>query len=301
MGAGVGYDIINNLTETIMANLLSFEQEFVRRHPQRCQILRYMRAILGKREVEWSDLTKINLIAIADYIKYEVSANSAVTYLAILKGFLNLYMEDVDIPCKNVSGAMKAKKVPQQNVALTEVELMKIEQYHEGLMMRKGHQAEKDCLTLFLIEAFCGARTCDVEKLTVDNIANGKLTYVSQKTKTLTTLPAHSKLARLIMMKPTKEYSLATKNRVIKRAAERCGIDQPITIFYHGKMQTRPKYEYIGTHSARRSFISILIDKGVPIAHVSKMAGHSSIAMTMRYYCSDKLDINEEAMKFFEQ
>lgn len=282
-----------------MANTLSFEQEWLRRHGNRLQILKYIRAILGKREVQWSDFTKINLIAIADYIKYEVSPNSAVTYLAILKGFLNQYGEDVDIPCKNVNSAIKAKKVPQQNVALTEEELSRIENYYDELMMKKGHQPEKDCLVLFLIEAFCGARGCDVEKFSVNNINNGKLSYVSQKTNTLTMLPAHRKLASLIPRIPTKEYPASTKNRAIKRAAERCGINQPVTIFYHGRMQTQPKYEYIGVHSARRTFITILINKGVPVAKVSKMAGHSSVSMTMRYYCSDHIDLTEEEMSFF--
>ena len=154
-------------------------------------------------------------------------------------------------------------------------------------------------LTLFLIELFTGARSCDCETFSRKDIKESVLAYVSQKTHTLTRVPAHSMLPMLLSRLPHKQYSRTTKNRTIKRVAERLGITKQERRNYRGVLKMRPRYEYLGTHSARRTFVSTLLNKEVPIATVSKMCGHSSVDMTLRYYCSDKLELGQEAMTFF--
>ena len=282
-----------------MAKILSFEQEFTRRQPGRVQLLRFMREAIGVREVQWSDLTRVNLITVADYIKNVVTPNSAVTYFAVLKAFLATFKDEGIIPCSDIQNTLKAKKVPQQNVALTEGEVGRIVAYYDCLLASGQRTEEKDVLTLFLLEVFCGARSCDIEQVSSENIINGKLMYVSQKTHVLTRIPAHRRLAELLDRKPRRTYSAMTKNRTIKRVAKRCGINEPVTIYYRGHMQTRPKYEYLGTHSARRTFASILAAKHVPIAEISQYMGHTSISMTERYIKVDMQQASPEALEFF--
>lgn len=282
-----------------MKKILSFEQEFERRNPKRIQLIRFIREAIGVRETNWSDLTKVNLIKVADYIKDRVSPNSARTYFAEIVAFLHCYDDEGIIPCKNPSEVLKCKKVPQQNTALTEDELHLIEAYYDSLWLKKGHQAEKDVLTLFLIEAITGARSCDVEDFTLNNIDNNQLTYVSKKTKTLAIIPEHRRLKELISRKTTAVYSATTKNRTIKRVAKAVGITQEVTLFYHGCMQTLPKYETLGTHSARRSFASVLSAKGVPIAEIAQFMSHNSTQMTERYIKVDSQKASEAAMSFF--
>lgn len=282
-----------------MKKILSFEQEFERRNPKRIQLIRFIREAIGVKETNWSDLTKVNLIKVADYIKDRVSPNSAKTYFAEITAFLHCYEDEGIIPCKNPSEVLKAKKVPQQNTALTEDELRLIEAYYDGLWLKKGHQAEKDVLTLFLIEAITGARSCDVEDISINNIENHLLSYVSKKTHTLAIIPEHCRLQQLISRKPTSVYSATTKNRTIKRVAKVVGITQPITLYYHGAMVTRPKNEFLGTHSARRTFASILSAKGVPIAEIAQYMSHNSTQMTERYIKVDSQKASEAAMSFF--
>ena len=61
----------------------TFEKEFLRLNPGRGQILAYIRASLRVSSVEWADMTKVNLCTIADYIKSQVSQNSAFTYVSL--------------------------------------------------------------------------------------------------------------------------------------------------------------------------------------------------------------------------
>lgn len=284
-----------------MNNIPSFEDAFMRYYGERAQILRYMREAIGTEEVKWQDLTKYNLSLCAEHILSIVTANSARTYFNVLCGLFSKFTDEGIIPCKNPHDVLKAKKTPQQNVALTESELHKIEKYYDSLFFCPNRQVEKDCLTLFLIEAYCGARTCDVEELSDRNITDGKISYISKKTQTLTSMPVHYKIPLLLSRKPQKEYSTMTKNRVIKRVAKNCGITQPITLFYRGAMVTKPKYELLASHSARRTFASVLAAKGAPLAEISQFMGHSSLLMTSKYIKSDTQNASPEALSFFCQ
>ena len=245
-------------------------------------------------------MSRPNLAIIADYIKSSVAANTAVLYLAIVKSVLNIFRDEDMYPCSHPETVLKAKKAPQQNVALTEEELNRIINYYDVLYdyMRTK---ERDILTLFLIECLCGARSCDVERLTSENIRDGKLSYISQKTQVLAVLPIHHMLPLLLQRKPTAKYNRTVMVRTIKRIARKCNINQQTTIFYRGMMQTRPKYEFLGTHSARRTFASILAAKGVPVAEIAQYMSHTSISMTERYIKVDQQRVSPEAMTFFAE
>ncbi len=283
-----------------MNKTLFFEEEFMRCEPKRNAILCFMREAIGTNKVQWDDINPRNMSSVKKLITERCSGNTPQTYFAILKSFFKKY-EDY-IPCKFDPGKqLKAKRMPSQNVFLTEEEIGLIEQYAERLNKRKGHQEEKDVVNAFLIECFCGARGIDVENFTDENIINGNLVYISQKTKVMSKVPIHPKIASRLLHKPSKAYSNATKDRIIKRVARFVGIDDLVTIMYRGKMQTRPKYEYVGFHTARRSFCSNLAKRGVDIYTIASLANHAqNITMTQRYIIPDVNELSQEALSFFK-
>ena len=57
--------------------------------------------------------------------------------------------------------------------------------------------------------------------------------------------------------------------------------------------------EEIHFHSLRVSFGSFLLQEGVPISHISKLLGHSSISVTERHYAELKISDLEEAINNF--
>jgi integrase len=194
---------------------------------------------------------------------------------------------------------LKSKKVPQQGIYLTEEEMKRIENYYDALMKKKRHQPEKDCLTLFLIESYTGARFSDCENFTINNLKEGRLTYTSIKTSILTEVPEHRRLQELINRMPSVHYANSTVNRVLKRVAKKVGIVEPVTIFTKGKLQTRPKYEFVSTHVGRKSFVTNLANRGVDIYTISAYAGHSSAMQTDHYIVRDTIKTPEEALSFF--
>lgn len=283
-----------------MSKILSFEQEFCKRYSRRIQILRFMREAIGVKEVNWEDITPHNMAAVRDYITAHVAANSASVYFAIIKALVNQCSEKLTCKPEKVTSVLKAHKTPSQNVYLTEEEIWKIEDYCDSLMLKSGHQAEKDVLNAFLIECFCGARGIDVDNFTEDNIVDGNIVYISKKTGVLSKVPIRKGMEKRLAYKPAKRYSATTKDRTIKRVCKKVGITQPVTLMYRGRLRTMPKYECIGMHSARRSFCSNLARRGVDIYTIAALANHNqNVAMTQRYIIPDTDNLPEEALSFF--
>lgn len=275
--------------------ILSFEQEWTRQNCNYVHILRYMREAIGVHEVVWKDMTRLNLGKIRDHICEKVSGNSPCTYLSVIKAFLNAYCEeDGLIPCKTFKSVLTAKRKPSQNVYLTEDEISLIENYEPK------NNCERDVKTAFLIECYLGARRSDVLSITSDNIVDGRITYVSKKTHTECSVPIHKNLLKHLNYKPAKERDRAVANRVIQRICKDVGITAEVRIYYHGELVKRPKYEFVGSHTARRSFCSNLARRGVDIYTIASLAGHSqNITMTQRYIVPDTEQLSKEAMSFF--
>lgn len=274
--------------------ILSFEQEFERRNPGRIQILRFMREALCVKEMQWKDLTTLNLAKVREYICDRVSGNSACTYLAIIKAFLAHYKDENIVPCKNPEKELKAKRMPSQNVFLTEAEIELIEKYEPK------SDCERDVKAAFLIECYLGARRCDVLGLSSDNISDGRIVYVSKKTHVECSVPIHKNLMKYLRYKPKKSHDRAVSNRTIQRICRNVGIVEEVKIFYHGKLQKKPKYEFVGSHTARRSFCSNLAQRGADIYTIAALAGHNqNITMTQRYIIPDTETLSAAAMSFF--
>lgn len=274
--------------------ILSFENEFVRQNKGRGQLIRFMREAIGKKEVEWGDLSTLKLSKVCDYITDRCSSNSACTYFAIIKAFLAKYKDEELIPCKHPEKVLKARKEPSQNVYLTEEEIDRIEHYLPYT------DCERDVKHAFLIECYLGARRSDVLQITSKNIVGNRIVYVSQKTKTEVSVPIHRNLMKHLKYNPKKERGTACFNRVIQRICQECGIDSKIRIYYHGKMQERKKYEFVGSHTARRSFCTNLAKRGVDIYTIAALAGHGqNIQMTQRYIVTDVETLTDKTMAFF--
>lgn len=277
-----------------MANILSFEQEFVRQQPDRVQILRFMREAIGGKEIQWGDLTMLNLTKVRDHLLESLAQNSAQVYCAIIRAFLNNVCEDVELPTMRYAKALKVKVVPSQHCCLTEEELILFDEY------KPKSETEMNVKILFMRGAFSGARSCDCKKMSVNNVHEGTLSYVSQKTKVAVDQPLHKRLVKYLEMQPTRDVARSVVNRTIQRICKHLGFTEEITLFCNGRMQTKPKYKWITMHSSRRSYVTSLAVRGVPIEIIAKLAGHTTSQTTSKHYvCADLKDIGDNALSFF--
>jgi len=45
----------------------------------------------------------------------------------------------------------------------------------------------------------------------------------------------------------------------------------------------KPKHEFMSSHMARRTFVTIMLEKGVPITMVQKITQHSDLRTLLKY------------------
>lgn len=93
-------------------------------------------------------------------------------------------------------------------------------------------------------------------------------------------------------------------NCYLKELGKICGINTPITITYykgHNRIdEVHPKYELLGTHTGRRTFICNALMFGITPEIVMKWTGHSDYK-TMKPYIDVADSAKKEAMKLFNK
>ncbi len=98
-----------------------------------------------------------------------------------------------------------------------------------------------------------------------------------------------------------KDVSLTFYNVMVRKLAERAGINAEVSVFKAGKELSGPKWQYLSSHSARRSFCKNIADLHVPILDIARLAGHRNTQTTMRYVVSRSVDLPNDAERFLMQ
>lgn len=243
----------------------------------------------------WEDLTAPDLKNFRDFLLSKLSPNSVRTYIAELKSIINLYRGVEYIPCQDKDlKLLHVKLVKTTNCYLTVKELKKLEK------LPLTNQRHRDIRDMFLLQAWTGCRESDALRLRQDNITDGILSYTSKKTQTYASIPVKPLVAEIIKRMPQiQQYNRATYNRVISNLCARAGIIEYVNLFKSGERVRGRKFEFITSHTARRSFATNLYDAGIEITKIAYMMGHSSTSMTERYICNNT-ELNDNIKEFFK-
>lgn len=283
--------------------LHSFCGTWVRKHPGRVSTLVRLRDILGHNP-EWEDMTDDTLSDLKDDMLMEMAPNSVRTICAELKAVLNKNKASKPIESTTFGDILKSKKVPTQNVYLTQAELKRLHLYKpQGIK-------EAYVKAMFMRECLTGARCVDCRKMSVANIhtEDGQeyLTYVPVKHPTEVTVPVHKWLREYL----SNDWPVSLKtmrsdhlNEPLREICRKCGITRDVTVYYAGRSETRPKYKCVATHTGRRTFATLLSLKGCPLEQIALMMGHMSgntpnISMTANYIC-EKKKISKSVLAIF--
>ena len=243
---------------------------------------------------DWNDLTRANLYALKDHLAEAVSQNSAKTITANLKALLNRYEEELDLP-KAWGKILSVRGAKPVRTFFTPEELMRFE------AVQTYNKKETIVKIESLVEAYTGARISDVMAFTEENIKDGVLTYVSQKTNVRSSVPVSEKVVGWIKYAQEhrdNEPTLAGRNNIIRRLAQRAGIDETVTVFRAGKTVQSPKWEQASSHIFRISFVTNLQKAGLDLLTISRLAGHTQTTMTERYCAPSAPVINERGMRY---
>ena len=227
------------------------------------------------------------------YTKVRDVESNETTFKVVNKPVVFLNKEELD--------KLYNLKIPA-NGEVVKLKDMNGNEYEKTVKENAGMAKARD---LFCFSAFTSLRYSDVVQVKKSDIRRGVLTVTTQKTHDRLQIELHEN-ARAILKKYDKDKSLGGRalpymtnqqmNRCLKDLCEICGFNTPYTITYYKNGSRHddvyPKYELIGTHAGRKTFICFALSNEVAPDVVMKFTGHSDYKSMKPY-----IDISEDAMK----
>ena len=211
-------------------------------------------------------------------------------YISTLKVFLSWCNENDHAvhpdSFKKHKSAFK-RKTHNEIVVLTEKELTDLYEY--DLSKKPSYDRVRD---LFCFACFTGQRFSDIMRFSKADLKDNKWTFLSSKTKKKVTVPFNGYIASGLDILKKYNYKLPVIsnqkfNDYIKEIGELVGINEPVRIIrFNGKKEIiieKPKCDFMSSHMGRRTMVTILLSKGVPITLVQKITQHSDIRTLMKY------------------
>lgn len=152
---------------------------------------------------------------------------------------------------------------------------------------------------LFVFQACTGLRYGDVQKVGIDHMVGDELHLVTGKNKRAIRVPllpaARRILAKYEWRLPRR--SNQKQNEYLKDLMAKADIDRPVVVVdFRGAQRierTVPKYKLIGTHTAKRTFVSILRSKNITVESICRLTGNSR-ATIEKYILKDEVDMATE-------
>ena len=94
-------------------------------------------------------------------------------------------------------------------------------------------------------------------------------------------------------------------NDYVKELGELCKIEEPITLVkYSGVNEvkyTEPKFNFISSHTARRTFVTLSLEKGMRPETVMSITGHKEYKTFKKYIKLTSKVKNEEMKRVWNQ
>jgi len=225
-----------------------------------------------------------------------------------LRWFLNWATDNgynTNIAFRSFKPALKT--VTKQIITLTEEELKKM----NDLELKEDQMHLDRVRDVFRFCCFTGLRYSDVYNLTRTNIKDDYIDIVTIKTNDHLQIPL-SASAKAILDKYASvpfEHDKAlpvisnqNMNLYLKDLCKLAKIDTPCTITTicgtHREDIVVPKYQLIGTHCGRRTFVSMSLSMGTGAEVVMSITGHKSYK-TMKPYIAIAKEAKQKAVDAF--
>jgi len=240
-----------------------------------------------KQDIQLSDVSFPLMEEFRLYLLNERNNRNDTIYkmLAAFKCLIRWMIQN-DYPVDARSLELRQKvKVKHDVVTLSEKELQQI----QDAELNSFHVPIRDC---FLFQVYTGQRFSDMQQLSPDQIKENSWVFPSVKTGKDMRIPfvGWCSKAKEIGEKygfSFQKYSQQYFNREITKICRTAKITEPVKLTrYQGSsllQMQKPKCDWVSSHTARRTCVSLLLAKGVPPTVVMKLTGHSSIQTMMRY------------------
>ena len=236
-----------------------------------------------------SEFNQGDIDQLSDYliIERELAMNS---HAKIMMDLLQITKYAIQLkkipPSRQIELKFDTRREETDSIYLTEaeiLELMAITDFDDAV--------EEQVRDVFVLGCFTAMRFSDYSTLDPSAIRNNRLEFVQKKTGAKVTIPIHPMVRQILekyqyqlpSVPPNNEF-----NRIIKLiGAKLPGLHIPFVkqITYNRERREirQMKYEFLQTHTARRSFCSNEYLRGTDPMIIMAISGHKSHKSFMRY------------------
>ena len=226
-------------------------------------------------------------------------------YISTLKVFLKWCNDNDYLVHPDVFKTQKTnfkKKAYNEIIALSESEIQKL--MNHDLSDRPSLERVRDLCCLL---CYTGQRFEDLINFDPKDIKNNAWDFISVKVKKRVIVPFEGYIAPAKDILERIGYSVPKIsnqkfNEYIKTVGKLAGMDEIIKITrYSGKQKLvieKRKYDFLSSHVGRRSMVTNLLSRNVPITLVQKLTAHSDIRTLMKYESANTDSLIDALNKF---
>jgi len=221
------------------------------------------------------------------FVKKDLFNNTVAKHAAVLKAFLNKTYPDF----KN--DFVTYRDYQPEVIALTADELDIVK-----LTPAFGFKAKTKDLFLFL--AHTAMRYSDSQRFHPAWMHDGLIEYSALKTKSRACVPLFPIAKEILERWGGRPPRISSQkfDEYLKLFLKDCGIDRPVVkraLQDRNEIETiHPLYEVAGSHLGRKTFVSVMLEKGVPVQDVMNMTGHQDYRSIKPY-----ISVNKKRMREF--
>ena len=298
------FKAIKDLTPTAETHLVAFVEEFIK-NTKRDKDMRsqYGQTLNNINEYEKNNSVKLKLVDVDlefynNFVEFLTDKNYAPNTIGTLIKNLKVFLNDAFK--KKIPVCLDFKlpdfKKPSEDISsvyLSEDELLLL--YQLDLKASPILEKTRD---LFLIGAYTGFRFSDFSTLEKENFCKDNIIQKrTVKTDQNVVIPAHPIVLSILKKHgEIPKVSYQTFNKSIKEIVKAAGIDYQVsyteTRGKKSETKTAPKWQLVGSHTARRSFATNAYLSGVPTISIMKMTGHKTESSFLKYI---KISLTENA------
>ena len=247
-------------------------------------------------------LTDLNNDTLTEFIvflrsKYKLNDNTLYRNFGFFKTFLNWCIKKgVNVPLSYKD--IKISPFETDDIALTESDLDNI----AGLELDKRLGKHRD---LFLIGCYSGQRYSDYSVFEKSDVQGDMIIKRAEKTETHSFIPLHPKLKSLLDKYDWNLNSIRSQkfNPNIQKICKMAGFTEEIknTVYYGAKKEVviKQRWQMVGSHTARRTFITIAAEKLMPDHIIMAITGIRDPKTLNKYKKINKESITASAFRIF--
>lgn len=228
---------------------------------------------------------------LAFYDKFELYLNSDLgllnntkaKYFKTLKAFLN-WATEREYNTKIIYKKFRSSEQDADIISLTDDELMSL--YSFDLSTNERLSNVRD---VFCFACFTGLRYSDIARLRKVNVTKDEIQITMQKTKERISIPLND-FSKEILERHDYRLTIISNQKMndyLKELGKLAGINDEIVVTkFRGieRIQFKePKYNFLSTHTGRRTFVTLSLEKGMRAEMVMSITGHKTYSSFKRY------------------